>query len=336
MRTTLHPLALCVHACLQWGGAGGGRADAARVHHVTKELLRASYRGLQDKHGACLPMQVRVLGFERVTKGFDARLQCDRRRYEYILPAAAFRRDPAAKPAVAPGAPGAARVGGVAGDSGGADAPANAANGDSACAEAAGGAPPESRGPRTCAGVAAAGDPAHVAAEAGAARDSAGPLAAAAQPPAAAQDGAAPQAGGGALPCDLGPAEGGGAATPSNGPPRACAAAAPAAHAAGADAAGAAHASLGLGPEAPGSDAGRAALEAPLSEAEVAAVDAELARYEGTHSFHNFTVRMAAGDAAAKRFILSFRVAGALTLQARPGPGPGPARSRGSEWRPLG
>ena len=45
-------------------------------------------------------LQIRVLGWERVTKGFDARTQCDRRRYEYLLPASAFRPDPAsAKPA---------------------------------------------------------------------------------------------------------------------------------------------------------------------------------------------------------------------------------------------
>ena len=40
----------------------------------------------------CL-QQIRVLGYTRVTKSFDARRLCDRRRYEYILPAFAF--DPA-------------------------------------------------------------------------------------------------------------------------------------------------------------------------------------------------------------------------------------------------
>jgi len=69
-------------------------------------------------------------------------------------------------------------------------------------------------------------------------------------------------------------------------------------------------------------------------------VNAVLARYEGTHSFHNFTVRMAAGDAAAKRFILSFRVAGALSLQAAPPPPP-PRRRRvgalgGATWGSAG
>ena len=34
--------------------------------------------------------QIRVLGFTRVTGTFDARQLCDKRRYEYILPASAF------------------------------------------------------------------------------------------------------------------------------------------------------------------------------------------------------------------------------------------------------
>ena len=55
----------------------------------------------------------------------------------------------------------------------------------------------------------------------------------------------------------------------------------------------------------------------PLDEGERARVDAVLAQYEGTHSFHNFTVRTFAGDPAAKRYILSFRVGGTLELQAR-------------------
>lgn len=42
-------------------------------------------------HGPSL--QIRVFGFARVTNGFDARKHCDKRRYEYILPAWAF--DPA-------------------------------------------------------------------------------------------------------------------------------------------------------------------------------------------------------------------------------------------------
>ena len=40
-----------------------------------------------NKH---LPDQIRVLGYTKVTGGFDARKHCDKRRYEYVLPAWAF------------------------------------------------------------------------------------------------------------------------------------------------------------------------------------------------------------------------------------------------------
>lgn len=51
--------------------------------------------GIVDRMNAELPEQIRVLGHRRVTKGFDARKACDKRRYEYILPAWMF--DPKAK-----------------------------------------------------------------------------------------------------------------------------------------------------------------------------------------------------------------------------------------------
>ena len=37
-----------------------------------------------------LPAQIRVLGYTKTTAGFDARKHCDKRRYEYVLPAWAF------------------------------------------------------------------------------------------------------------------------------------------------------------------------------------------------------------------------------------------------------
>ena len=40
-----------------------------------------------------------------------------------------------------------------------------------------------------------------------------------------------------------------------------------------------------------------------------------LAGFEGTHNFHNYTVRMAAGDPAAMRYILSFKCAGTMEIQ---------------------
>ena len=42
-----------------------------------------------------------------------------------------------------------------------------------------------------------------------------------------------------------------------------------------------------------------------------------LAGYEGTHNFHNYTVRVAAGDPAAMRYILSFKCAGTMEIQVR-------------------
>ena len=42
-----------------------------------------------------------------------------------------------------------------------------------------------------------------------------------------------------------------------------------------------------------------------------------LAGYEGTHNFHNYTVRVAAGNPAAMRYILSFKCAGTMEIQAR-------------------
>ncbi|DBA74849.1 TPA: hypothetical protein ACH3X2_009187 [Trebouxia sp. C0005] len=43
-----------------------------------------------NKH---LPAQIRVLGYTKTTAGFDARKHCDKRRYEYVLPAWAFDPD---------------------------------------------------------------------------------------------------------------------------------------------------------------------------------------------------------------------------------------------------
>ena len=42
-----------------------------------------------DRVCVCV-VQIRIHGIERTTKSFDARLLCDRRRYEYILPVWAF------------------------------------------------------------------------------------------------------------------------------------------------------------------------------------------------------------------------------------------------------
>eukprot|EP00890_Picochlorum_soloecismus_P004565 jgi/Picsp_1/5109/NSC_02472-R1_trna pseudouridine synthase a len=51
--------------------------------------------GIVARINAYLPSCIRAFGIHRVVKGFDARKACDRRRYEYILPAWMF--DPAIK-----------------------------------------------------------------------------------------------------------------------------------------------------------------------------------------------------------------------------------------------
>lgn len=43
--------------------------------------------GIVQRINDNLPDQIRVLGYKRVTNGFDSRKHCDKRRYEYILPA---------------------------------------------------------------------------------------------------------------------------------------------------------------------------------------------------------------------------------------------------------
>ena len=236
-------------------------------------------------------LQVRVLGWERVTKNFDARTQCDRRRYEYLLPASAFRPEPPAAKA--------ARGGLADGEAGAAAA---------ACAGVA-------RGPAVAVGAPASGAPGVPAGGPGAqaAAPGSGPPGAphAGQVAPVLSNGGvcapssdAAQAGSGA---DAGAALLGGQPAGPAPPP----AAAPAGASAGAGP------GLGIG-FTEGAEQG--AAEAPLDAAERARVDGVLATYLGTHNFHNFTVRMAAGDPSANRYILSFRVGGALALQARPAP----------------
>lgn len=51
-----------------------------------------------------------------------------------------------------------------------------------------------------------------------------------------------------------------------------------------------------------------------FTEEQQARLGEVLRAYEGTHSFHNFTVRVPASDPAAKRYILSFKCAGTMEM----------------------
>ena len=52
--------------------------------------------GIVEEVNGHLPDDIRILGYQRTVKGFDARKSCDRRRYEYILPEWMF--DPSFQP----------------------------------------------------------------------------------------------------------------------------------------------------------------------------------------------------------------------------------------------
>lgn len=52
--------------------------------------------GVVERINAHLPPQIRVYGYHRTVKGFDARKACDKRRYEYILPTWMFAPVPEA------------------------------------------------------------------------------------------------------------------------------------------------------------------------------------------------------------------------------------------------
>lgn len=57
---------------------------------VGLKLLIEGDDGLLGRINAELPPDIIVMGAVRVVNGFDARHNCDRRRYEYLLPSCAF------------------------------------------------------------------------------------------------------------------------------------------------------------------------------------------------------------------------------------------------------
>ena len=250
--------------------------------------------GVVDRINAALPPALRVLGMRRVTNGFDARKLCDKRRYEYVLPAFAF--DPTAcrerqwyyEEAQAAAAAAAAQANGTQA------APAALPSGpsESATAMAMDGIAVETAAPEGL-GAAASDDAL-----------SGSQSVAAAAAPATAASGSTPGAPA-TVPPAISPAE----APPGLQPEPAAAAAEVSASEPRAD-------RPGTTPR-PGSEADRGSGSFVFDEAAVTRMDAILRRYEGTHSFHNFTVKVAASAPEAKRYILSFRCTGTFELQVR-------------------
>ncbi|GAB4822384.1 hypothetical protein N2152v2_009430 [Parachlorella kessleri] len=340
--------------------------------------------GLVERINQHLPPQIRVFGFARATNGFDARKHCDKRRYEYILPAWAFdpeacqprqywamqqhvqqsqrqpprptevapveirdqlRREgagdaregagqpPAATDTAALPAGAAAAVADGGGTVGSALTDVSVVVGAVALAE-----PGQSEAANLQAAAAAAAlavssrlqpggqqGPAAEAAEvlsaAAAAAAQAPEAAAAAAIVATAVAGCGAALAAAAPDAEALPAKGaGGEHTPTTAPPAADAGKSPAAQP-DLQARGAA---VGTGctsivdaavPAQPGPEA-----PAPyvFDQACVGRLSSILGQYEGTHNFHNFTVRVAPNAPQAKRYMLSFKCAGLLDIDGQP------------------
>jgi tRNA pseudouridine(38-40) synthase len=222
------PSAAAAAPQVHWSRAARTDKGVSAVGQVVS-LMMVQGEGVLERINDLLPAQLVVFGVHRVVKGFDARKACDKRRYEYVLPAWMF--DPEVK--------------------------------GRACDPRLEGAPDDDDAPPQQQ-----------------------------QQQQQQQQRQQPEEG----------ADGGAA------PPAAPAAAAgePAAAADGGEAA----------PEPPPAGGGGGAFE--FDDACAARLTSVLAQFEGTHNFHNYTVRTPHSAPNAKRYILSFRCAGVLHIGGAP------------------
>ena len=88
-------------AKVQWSRAARTDKGVSAVGQVVALRMQmeagATMDALRERINAKLPDTVRVLGIRRVTNGFNAKQQCDRRLYEYVLPVFAFNPHACAK-----------------------------------------------------------------------------------------------------------------------------------------------------------------------------------------------------------------------------------------------
>jgi tRNA pseudouridine38-40 synthase len=237
-------------------------------------------------------MQIRVLGYRRVTKSFEARRLCDRRRYEYILPAFAF------DPACCRGEEALPVHVGAAGNI------VEKHAGSELDLEAALKVLPAARQPKV---------------QQGGAEDEKGhTLSLSTAAPGAAEPAAAQ--------CNV--------SLPLNGACQADPQHDSSSSAAGeqqqqnkqhpASAAGGSGQQAATRPPADSSQAGRNRAGAQMlvhhrhvkfTAEQQARLNKILSAYEGTHNFHNYTVRVAPDDPAAMRYILSFKCEGTMEIQ---------------------
>ena len=283
-----------------------------------------------NKH---LPDQIRVLGYTKVTAGFDARKHCDKRRYEYVLPAWAF--DPKACRS---------SISTKEVEAGAHAQPQTASDANTSAApssEAAPTAPVPSTVP--CAHKPAATDALAEATAVAVASEATLPSIPGSSDTAKQPGASQHQSDAIAAVKPQIRAAGSSASAPYASPPSKPAAAdsshlasgratgtaaaqtAAPAEAAPAETAGAGAASEAApSPPAP-SNSTAAAAEAvkpsnafTFNKAAVAKLNSILKLYEGTHNFHNFTVRLEASDPSAKRYMLSCKCDGVFQIQVRP------------------
>lgn len=81
---------------IHWSRSARTDKGVSAICQVVSSMLIAP-EGVVKSINAHLPDDIRILGYQRTVKGFDARKGCDRRRYEYILPEWIF--DPSLQPA---------------------------------------------------------------------------------------------------------------------------------------------------------------------------------------------------------------------------------------------
>lgn len=84
------------HSCICWQVSWARAARTDKGVNALGQVVSLNMvlpEDVVEQINAHLPPTIRVLGFCRVIKGFDARRLCDKRCYEYFLPAWAF--DPA-------------------------------------------------------------------------------------------------------------------------------------------------------------------------------------------------------------------------------------------------
>lgn len=315
-----------------WMRAARTDKGVSAVGQVVSLKMVLEPPGMLQRINDALPEQVRVFGFNRATNGFDSRKHCDKRRYEYILPEWAFdsRINRGREQRATAAAEGAAFAGGeIAGAS---LSPPQQDEQQQRQQQEQEGRPPQQDGQpqaskqeenrevqqepqadldQQAAAPAASPKAAQVAAE-GVDKTEAD-VAGAGQSSAAAGGGAASSDAAAMVPASATAepaAEPGPSSEPAAAPPPAAGTTA----GAGTPAAAATAKPVAVPVPVPVLDPGEPFV---FTEAHAQRLTQILANFEGTHNFHNYTVRKEASAPDAKRYILSFSCPGVIEINGQ-------------------